>query len=138
MKNIDYLELFFKKHKLSGKVTVKYSTSVAVDDYMTDIIFENGDVISISDVIFDIDSDFPDDVFDQWMVVKRENDISLMDWIQTNTHYIPKGLDRSSVEEYQKELESIVDTVTENINTLFELQPDDGDSEEDTEKGEDE
>jgi hypothetical protein len=138
MKNIDYLELFFKKHKLSGKVTVNYSTSVPVDDYMTDIIFENGDVISISDVIFDIDSDFPDDVFDQWMVVKRENDISLMDWIQTNTHYIPKDLDRSSVEEYQKELEDIVDNVTENINTLFKLQPDDGDSEEDTEKGEDE
>lgn len=138
MKNIDYLELFFKKHKLSGKVTVNYSTSVPVDDYMTDIIFENGDVISISDVVFDIDSDFPDDVFDQWIESKRENDISLMDWIQTNTHYLPKSLDTSSVEDYQKEISEIIDTVKENINTIFELEVDDGESEDDTEKGEDE
>ena len=104
MKNIDYLELFFRKHKLSGKITVKYSSPVALDDYMTDIVFENGDIININDVIFDIESDFPDDVFEQWIEVKREKDISLVDWIQTNTHYMPKDLmDRSSVEQYQNE-----------------------------------
>ena len=65
MKNIDYLELFFRKHNLSGKITVNYSSSVAMDEYMTDIIFENGDVININDVIFDIDSEFPPDVFEQ-------------------------------------------------------------------------
>ena len=138
MKNIDYLELFFRKHKLSGKIRVKYSSPVALDDYMTDIVFENGDIININDVIFDIESDFPDDVFEQWIEVKREKDISLKDWIQTNTHYMPKELmDRSSVEEYQKELTELVDEVKENINKIFQFVPDDGDSDED-EKGEDE
>ena len=33
MTNINYLELFFKKHKLSGKITVKYSSPVTLDDY---------------------------------------------------------------------------------------------------------
>ena len=38
MKNIDYLEQFFRKHKLSGKVTVKFTSPVAYDEYMSDII----------------------------------------------------------------------------------------------------
>lgn len=139
MKNIDYLELFFRKHKLSGKITVKYSSPVALDDYMTDIVFENGDIININDVIFDIESDFPDDVFEQWIEVKREKDISLVDWIQTNTHYMPKDLmDRSSVEQYQNELTELVDNVKENINKIFQFAPDEGDSEEDNSESEDE
>ena len=139
MKNIDYLELFFRKHKLSGKITVKYSSPVALDDYMTDIVFENGDIININDVIFDIESDFPDDVFEQWIEVKREKDISLVDWIQTNTHYMPKDLmDLSSVEQYQNELTELVDNVKENINKIFQFAPDEGDSEEDNGESEDE
>ena len=139
MKNIDYLELFFRKHKLSGKITVKYSSPVALDDYMTDIVFENGDIININDVIFDIESDFPDDVFEQWIEVKREKDISLVDWIQTNTHYMPKDLmDRSSVEQYQNELTELVDNVKESINKIFQFAPDEGDSEEDNGESEDE
>ena len=47
MKNIDYLEQFFRKHKLSGKVTVKFTSPAAYDEYMSDIIFDNGDIISI-------------------------------------------------------------------------------------------
>ena len=139
MKNIDYLELFFRKHKLSGKITVKYSSPVALDDYMTDIVFENGDIININDVIFDIESDFPDDVFEQWIETKREKDISLVDWIQTNTHYMPKDLiDRSSVEAYQNELSELVDNVKENINRIFQFDIDEGDSEEDNGESEDE
>lgn len=139
MKNIDYLELFFRKHKLSGKITVKYSSPIALDDYMTDIVFENGDIININDVIFDIESDFPDDVFEQWIEIKREKDISLVDWIQTNTHYMPKDLiDRSSVEAYQNELSELVDNVKESINKIFQFAPDEGDSEEDNGESEDE
>lgn len=136
MKNIDYLELFFRKHNLSGKITVNYSSSVAMDEYMTDIIFENGDVININDVIFDIDSEFPPDVFEQWIKVKREEDISLLEWIQTNTHYIPKDIDTSSIEEYQKTLTSLMEEVKQNINKVFQF--DDGGSEDENEEGEDE
>ena len=136
MKNIDYLELFFRKHNLSGKITVNYSSSVAMDEYMTDIIFENGDVININDVIFDIDSEFPPDVFEQWIKVKREEDISLLEWIQTNTHYIPKDIDTSSIEEYQKTLTSLMEEVKQNINKVFQF--DDGGSEDENEESEDE
>lgn len=139
MKNIDYLEAFFRKHNLSGKITVRHSSPVPVDEYMSDIIFENGDVISINDVIFDIDSEFPNDVYEQWIESKRNNDISLMDWIQTNTHYIPKELlDRSSIEEYQKEMTTLVEDVKESINKIFRTDTDEGDSDEDNGESEDE
>lgn len=137
MKNIEYLETFFRKHNLSGKIKVKYSSPVPSDDYMSDIVFENGDVISINDVIFDIISDFPNDVYDQWIKSKKENDISLMEWIQTNTHYIPKDMyDTSSVEAYQNELKEIVNEVKENINRVFQTETDD--NKEDNGESEDE
>ena len=128
MKNIDYLELFFRKHKLSGRITVKYTSPIQDDDYMSDIVFEDKTVININDVIFDIESEFPNDVAEQWMEQKKTNDISLMDWIQTNTHYLPKGLDTSSVKSYQMEMEGIVDNLKQTINKIFELQVDEGDS----------
>jgi len=113
---------------LSGKVTVKYDSPGAIDDYMTDIVFENGDVININDIIFDIDSDFPEDVVEQWLESKRQNDISLIDWIQTNVNYFPKNIDTSSVRNYQIEMEGIVNEMKKSINKVFELEVDDGDS----------
>jgi len=138
MKNIDYLELFFRKHNLSGKIKVKYSSPHPNDDFMTDIEFENGDVININDVIFDIESEFPNDLFDKWITVKRENDISFIDWMQTNTHYVPNDIDKSTVKDYQTELEEIVKDVKRNINSLFELEVDEGDSDYDEGESEDE
>ena len=130
MKNIDYLECFFKKHNLSGKVTVRYTSRVVIDDYMSEVEFENGDIIDINDIIFDIDSDLPADVAEQWMASKKENDISLSEWIQTNTHYLPKSLmDRSSIENYQKEMEDLFDDVKKIIDSVFNRLDDNGDSE---------
>lgn len=134
MKNIDYLELFFKKHKFSGRVTVKYTSPVVNDDYMSDIVFENGVTININDVIFDIESEFPDDVVKMWMKVKKEKDISLMDWIQTDIKYMPDFMDRSSVDEYQKEMTTLFDEVKQTIQSLFELEIDDGDSDSDSDE----
>ncbi len=132
MKNIDYLTEFFKKHNLTGKVRIKYSSSIILDEYISDIIFENGDVVNINDIRFDIDSDFPNDIFDQWIIIRREEDISLLDWLKNNTHYFPKNIDNSSVEEYKKELESVVDDIKENINKLFQMETDDGDSDDES------
>lgn len=132
MKNIDYLTEFFKKHNLTGKVRIKYSSSIILDEYISDIIFENGDVVNINDIRFDIDSDFPNDIFDQWIIIRREEDISLLDWLKNNTHYFPKNIDNSSVEEYKKELESVVDEIKENINKLFQMETDDGDSDDES------
>lgn len=128
MKNIDYLELFFKKHKLSGKIKVKYSSNEIDDDYMTDITLENGDVININDIIFDIESEFPDDLFNKWIESKRETGISFIDWLRSDNHYIPKDMDTSSVEKFQKEMTGIFDDVKESINKIFELIPDEENS----------
>ena len=133
MKNIEYLEQFFRKHKLSGKVKVKYDSPIAVDDYMSDIIFENGDIINISDIIFDIDSDFPEDIAEQWMEAKKKNNISFIDWIQEHPNYIPKDMHTSSVRSYQIELENIVNDTKTQITKMFELEEDDGDSDEEGE-----
>lgn len=126
MKNIEYLEEFFRKHKLSGKINVKYTSSTPIDEYMSDIVFENGDVININDVIFDIDSGFPNDVYEQWMESRKKKDMRLIEWIQTNTHYIPKDMyDTSSVDAYQNELKEIINEVKENINRVFQTEVDD-------------
>lgn len=134
MKNIEYLEAFFKKHKLSGKIKLKFP-SVVSDEYISDIVFENGDVVNINDIIFDIESDLPDDMVKQWLEEKKENDISLIDWIQNHPHYVPKDIDRSSVEEYQREMTDIVEDVKKNINAIFEFEIDEGDSDLDDESG---
>ena len=132
MKNMDYLTEFFRKHNLTGKVRIKYSSSIILDEYISDIIFENGDVVNINDIRFDIDSDFPNDIFDQWIITRRKEDISLLDWLKNNKHYFPKNIDNSSVEEYKKELESVVDDIKENINKLFQMETDDGDSDDES------
>ena len=129
MKNIDYLELFFKKHNLSGKVKVRFSSPIDTDDYMSEVELENGIVISINDIIFDIESEFPGELAEQWMTVKKDNDISFVEWVQTKTDYMPKDLDTSSVKEYQTELEEIMNDVKKSINSVFENVPDDEGSE---------
>ena len=129
MRRFDYLEVFFKKHNLSGKITVKYD-GVENDEYMSDVILENGVTININDIIFDIDTDLPADVVEMWMDVKKDKDISLPEWIQTDIHYLPNSLDTSSVEAYQRELNSLFDNVKDVINEKFKFVPEDeGDSE---------
>ena len=93
MKNITYLESFFRKHNLSGKVKVRYSSPIVVDEFMKEVELENGEVINIHDIIFDIESHFPDDVVEQWLEARKENPMSLMDWIQSDNHYMPKDID---------------------------------------------
>lgn len=130
MKNIDYLELFFKKHNLSGRVSVNYSSRIAIDEYMTDIVFEDGLTINIHDIIFDVDSELPEYIAEQWMKEKKEKDISLVDWIQEGTHYMPEEIDKSSLEEYKKDLEGLVGDLKESMTKIFTFIQDEGDSEE--------
>lgn len=140
MTNLNYLETFFKKHHLDGKVTIRYTSPIPGDEYMSDIIFENGDTININDVILDIESDFPEDMVELWMKEKKTNDISFFDWLQKDTHYVPKDMDTSSVNEFQKEMTTLIDDVKKNIDTVFNLGKDIGDSDLDMEndEGEDE
>lgn len=133
MKNIDYLELFFKKHNLSGRVSVNYSSKIVIDEYMTDIVFEDGLTINIHDIIFDVDSELPEYIAEQWMKEKKEKDISLVDWVQEGTHYMPEEIDKSSLEEYKKDLEGLVGDLKESMTKIFTFIQDEGDSEEESE-----
>ncbi len=133
MKNIDYLELFFRKHNLSGRVSVNYSSRIAIDEYMTDIVFEDGLTINIHDIIFDVDSELPEYIAEQWMKEKKEKDVSLVDWIQEGTHYMPEEIDKSSLEEYKKDLEGLVGDLKESMTKIFTFIQDEGDSEEESE-----
>lgn len=123
MKNIEYLEQFFRKHNLNGKITVKYDRPEQ-DEHMTDVIFENGDIINISDIIFDIESDLEPDVVKQWLKSKKTDDIGLVEWIRTDNHYMPE-FDNSSMKEYQKEIETIWNDAKDKIDKMFELQHND-------------
>ena len=129
MKNIDYLELFFRKHNLSGRVTVHYSSVPSVDEYMTDVVLDNGDTINIHDIIFDVDSGLPDYIAEQWMKEKKERDISLVDWVQEGTHYMPEKIDTTSLDDYKKELEGLVGDLKESMTKIFTFIPDEGESE---------
>lgn len=133
MKNIDYLELFFKKHNLSGRVSVNYSSKIVIDEYMTDIVFEDGLTINIHDIIFDVDSELPEYIAEQWMKEKKEKDVSLVDWVQEGTHYMPEEIDKSSLEEYKKDLEGLVGDLKESMTKIFTFIQDEGDSEEESE-----
>ena len=68
------------------------------------------------------------------MEARKENDISLPEWIQTDTHYLPKDITSGSVDEFKKEMTEIFDGVKQAIDHIFKLDP--GDSDED--EGEDE
>lgn len=133
MKNIDYLELFFKKHNLSGRVSVNYSSKIVIDEYMTDIVFEDGLTINIHDIIFDVDSELPEYIAEQWMKEKKERDISLIDWVQEGTHYMPEKIDTTSLDDYKKELEGLVGDLKESMTKIFTFIQDEGDSEEESE-----
>ena len=131
MKNIEYLEQFFKKHNLSGKVRIKYMNASRMDDYMSDIVLEDGTVININDVIADIDNEFPGQVAEKWMKEKKE-DQGLIDWIKENPNtYVTFDFDKTPLKEYQQELEEIVNGLKDRIQNMFKLE--DGDSDYDGE-----
>ena len=130
MGNLEYLEQFFRKHKLSGKLTVHYSSPVRVDEFLDYVTLENGETIYMSDIIFDIESGLPEDMLDMWLEARKENGLSFPEWLQTDTHYVPKNMDRSSVEEYQREMEGLFDQVKNSIDTILKFQPDDSDDDE--------
>lgn len=126
MSNFEYLEKFFRKHNLNGKIKVRYDKP-GQDDYMSDIEFENGDIVNINDIIFDIESDLEPDVVKQWLKSKKDNDISLMEWIRTDNHYMP-DFENTSMKEYQREIESIWNDAKKKIDRMLELQDDEEDA----------
>ena len=57
-------------------------------------------MISSNDIIFDIESEFPNSVVEQWLTAKKEKDISLMEWFQSNKYNMFANIDKSSITDY--------------------------------------
>ena len=144
MTNIEYIFKFAEKHNFpQTNCEVKFK---AVDDGSgRDIYTTDDDIISvkfdkslvanelkIADIRFDIDSNFPEDVFEVWQ--NDDPKISFMDWIALG-RYIPTIIQNA---EYLDELESLTKEIEMKLERLFpDIGLDYGDSDYDEEYDED-
>jgi hypothetical protein len=143
MTNVEYIFLFAEKHNFpKTECEVVFN---AVDDgsgrdiYTTDddiravrfdkSLVEN-EIIKMEDIRFDIDSNFPEDVFFAWQ--KDNPEMTFRGWIALG-RYIPNFIQNA---DYFDELNSITKDIEIKLETMFSnLQSDDdGDSDYDDEE----
>ena len=148
MTNVEYIFLFAEKHNFpKTECEVVFN---AVDDgsgrdiYTTDddiraVRFDKSLVeneIKMEDIRFDIDSDFPEDVFSMWQ--KDNPEISFKGWIAMG-RYIPTIIQNA---EFLNELDSLTKEIEMKLESVFSnIEVDNGDSdfvedEDDEEDGE--
>lgn len=146
MTNVEYIFLFAEKHNFpKTDCEVVFN---AVDDgsgrdiYTTDddiraVRFDKSLVeneIKMEDIRFDIDSDFPEDVFSMWQ--KDDPEISFKGWIAMG-RYIPTIIQNA---EFLNELDSLTKEIEMKLESVFSnIEVDNGDSDfyEDVEDDED-
>ena len=146
MTNLEYIFLFAEKHNFpKTECEVVFN---AVDDgsgrdiYTTDddiraVRFDKSLVeneIKIEDIRFDIDSDFPEDVFSMWQ--KDNPEISFKGWIAMGK-YIPTIIQNA---DFLNELDSLTKEIEMKLESVFSnIEVDNGDSDfyEDVEDDED-
>ena len=135
MTNVEYIFLFAEKHNFpKSDCEVVFN---AVDDgsgkdiYTTDddilaVRFDKNLVeneIRMEDIRFDIDSDFPEDVFSIWQ--KDNPEISFKEWIAMGK-YIPTIIQNA---DFLYELDSLTKEIEMKLESVFSnLETDDGDS----------
>ncbi len=146
MTNVEYIFLFAEKHNFpKTECEVVFN---AVDDgsgrdiYTTDddiraVRFDKSLVeneINMDDIRFDIDSDFPEDVFFMWQ--KDNPEISFKGWIALG-RYVPTIIQNA---EYLNELDLLTKEIEMKLESIFSnIEVDNGDSDfyEDDEDDED-
>ena len=146
MTNVEYIFLFAEKHNFpKTECEVVFN---AVDDgsgmdiYTTDddiraVRFDKSLVeneIKMEDIRFDIDSDFPEDVFSMWQ--KDNPEISFKGWIAMGK-YIPTIIQNA---DFLNELDSLTKEIEMKLESVFSnIEVDNGDSDfyEDVEDDED-
>ena len=146
MTNLEYIFLFAEKHNFpKTECEVVFN---AVDDgsgrdiYTTDddiraVRFDKSLVeneIKMEDIRFDIDSDFPEDVFSMWQ--KDDPKISFKGWIAMGK-YIPTIIQNA---DFLNELDSLTKEIEMKLESVFSnIEVDNGDSDfyEDVEDDED-
>jgi hypothetical protein len=140
MTNVEYIFLFAEKHNFpKTECEVVFN---AVDDgsgrdiYTTDddiraVRFDKSLVeneIKMEDIRFDIDSDFPEDVFFMWQ--KDEPNISFRSWISLGK-YVPVIIQNT---EFFDELDALTKEIEMKLESVFStIEKDDGSSDYDDE-----
>lgn len=138
MTNIEYIFIFADKHNFPKTECEVIFNSVngntdlfAADDDIISVKFEKSLVeneIKMEDIRFDIDSEFPEDVFDIWQ--KDDPSISLKTWISLG-RYIPTIIQNA---EYFDELDALTKEIEMKLESVFStIENDDGDSDYDEE-----
>lgn len=140
MTNIEYIFLFAEKHNFP-KMECEVVFNAVDDGSGNDIYTTDDDIISvkfdksvveneikISDIRFDIDSEFPEDVFDMWQ--KDDPSVSFRTWISLGK-YVPTIIQNV---EYFDELESLTKEIQMKLESVFStIEEDSGDSDYDEE-----
>ena len=137
MTNIDYIFLFAEKHNFP-KMECEVVFNAVDDGSGNDIYTTDDDIISvkfdksvveneikIEDIRFDIDSEFPEDVFDIWQ--KDDPSIPFRTWISLG-RYVPTVIRNA---EYFDELESLTKEIQMKLESVFSAIEEDGDSDSD-------
>ena len=135
MTNVEYIFLFAEKHNFpKTECEVVFN---AVDDgsgrdiYTTDddiraVRFDKSLIeneITMEDIRFDIDSDFPEDVFSMWQ--KDDPKISFKGWIAMGK-YIPTIIQNA---DFLNELDSLTKEIEMKLESVFSnIEVDNGDS----------
>ena len=140
MTNLEYIFLFAEKHnfpKMECEVVFNAVDDGSGNDIYTtddDIISVNFDKsvveneIKIEDIRFDIDSEFPEDVFDMWQ--KDDPSVSFKTWISLG-RYVPTIIQNA---EYFDELEALTKEIQMKLESVFStIEEDYGDSDYDEE-----
>lgn len=140
MTNLEYIFLFAEKHNFP-RMECEVVFNAVDDGSGNDIYTTDDDIISvkfdksvveneikIEDIRFDIDSEFPEDVFDIWQ--KDDPSISLKTWISLG-RYIPTIIQNA---EYFDELDALTKEIEMKLESVFStIENDDGDSDYDEE-----
>ena len=135
MTNVEYIFLFAEKHNFP-KTECEVVFNAVDDGSGGDIHTTDDDIISVkfdkslveneikmSDIRFDIDSNFPDDVFFMWQ--KDDPEISFRNWIAMG-RYVPTIIQNA---DYFYELDSLTKEIEMKLESLFsKIETDDGDS----------
>lgn len=146
MTNVEYIFLFAEKHNFP-KTECEVVFNAVDDGSGNDIHTTDDDIIAVrfdkslveneikmDDIRFDIDSDFPEDVFTMWQ--KDNPEISFKGWIAMG-RYVPTIIQNA---DFLNELDSLTKEIEMKLESMFSnIEEDDGDSDfyEDDEDDED-
>ena len=123
MTNVEYIFLFAEKHNFPKTECEVIFNSIGAnvnifdaDDDIISVKFDKSLVeneIKIEDIRFDIDSNFPEDVFFMWQ--KDDPSVSFRTWISMG-RYVPTIIQNA---DFFDELDSLTQEIQMKLETLF-------------------